>query len=190
MKRKQKKKKKKEKEKEKEEKEEEKEDIDVEGYKELRIRGKKRREISRLFARDTFPQQGLVHQEKRHVSHVRTSSLRGHRYDDVDPFFSFSWLRLSRFIPPVSPYYSYHSQPMVIGDRRQLSNYRHLRLGAGKDPKITAFAGSWPRISIVRSIQHRVQISALFRTREIFLSFLNSFLFFSITLVVGQSEVS
>lgn len=111
-----------------------KKDIDVECYEELGIRGKKRKEISRFFALDTFPQRGLVHLEKRHVSRVRTSSLWGHRYDDVDPFFSFSCLRLSRFISWVLPYYSYHSQPMVIDDRRQLSNYRHLRLGASEEP--------------------------------------------------------
>ena len=59
-------------------------------------RRRKKKKKEKGYEEHLSSQRNLVHREKRHVSRVRTSSLRGHRYDDVDPFFLFP-LSLSLF---------------------------------------------------------------------------------------------
>lgn len=63
------------------------------------------------------------------------------------PSFDLAATSSSPF-PGSLSYYSYNSQPMLIGDRRQLSNYPHLPPPKPRqDPartQNTASAGSWP----------------------------------------------
>ena len=91
-------------------------------------RVEKRREISGLFAREsrhlsTTRPCSAGEKTRQPCTHLVSSgpSIRRRGY-----LLSISRLRLPSPYPGSLTYYSYNSQPMLIGDRRQLSNYRHL----------------------------------------------------------------